>query len=217
MAPDVGIDFTYFTAPDGFVRGVAPSDKGNGPVWVSDVFTLPIPAASSAIGSDGDGGGDSEPPQEALFALFSQGGFDTNRRGLLRWNDSSASFYEVAHWPVVTLSSPTGTSSSSSSSSRSNSSVSVSGEQSLGARQDARVARATEAHNGNDLLPLGHAFVEASYVYFGNPWALVRVPADVASLPNASQYESYTPLLRGEVFKGPFSKLDVNRTTGRPQ
>src|SRR5262249_8136966 len=51
------------------------------------------------------------------------------------------------------------------------------------------------------VYPYGHPMKRTEggieYVYFGDPFPLVRVRADAAALRDLSQYEAYTPLKEG--------------------
>jgi len=76
LAPDVGINFTYFTGKDGFSRGMAPL-KEPGPVWLDGVVTI----------NDDSG-------RERLFAHFSRMKDLGTRleRGLMLYNDEREVF-----------------------------------------------------------------------------------------------------------------------------
>src|SRR5579872_834083 len=56
-------------------------------------------------------------------------------------------------------------------------------------------------------FPGGHPFVirddDAEYVYFSRPYPLVRVPADVRSISDLSQYEAFTCLKTGSRLDAP--------------
>lgn len=53
------------------------------------------------------------------------------------------------------------------------------------------------------LHPDGHAEVRGGFVYFGNPFPWVRVPADGAALRDPGRYEAFTCLQEGSSLKDP--------------
>ncbi len=77
-------------------------------------------------------------------------------------------------------------------------------------------SKVTEFDMQAPVHPTGHPFVhrtaDREYVYFGNPFPVVRVPADSESLRDLSKYECYTCLKEG-ARKG---QLDVVRESGKP-
>eukprot|EP00750_Incisomonas_marina_P001263 INCI1105.5.p1 GENE.INCI1105.5~~INCI1105.5.p1 ORF type:complete len:610 (+),score=69.94 INCI1105.5:312-2141(+) len=216
---NVGVDLEYFVDPQtGFVRGVAPNDRGSGPVWISDVFVVSQHRNLSFSTVDRNRVSLDAPPlsneqNETMFALFAQGGFSTNRRGLLRWNDSTSLFDEVAHWPVDSPMAP----------------FLPSGHAFLAEGTRSTCHRALRRSKTSGAVPLSDALASSlefdsaatpsdtvQFVYFGNPWPKVRIPID-ADFTNEASYESFTPLKQGTLFNGPASDLDTNATTGRPQ
>ena len=66
------------------------------------------------------------------------------------------------------------------------------------------------------LYPFGHALRQTvkgtDYVYFGNPYPLVRVPATAAALRDPGQYEAFTCLEPGSTLGK--SRIDRNATGG---
>jgi hypothetical protein len=62
------------------------------------------------------------------------------------------------------------------------------------------------------VYPFGHTVKRqeggVDYVYFGDPFPLVRVRADAEALRDLAQYEAYTPLRRGSTLEAPV--LDRN-------
>ena len=64
-----------------------------------------------------------------------------------------------------------------------------------------RFEKVAEFDMNSPLFPHGHPFRhrngEFEYVYFGNPFPLVRVPATPSALQDLSQYEAYTCLKQG--------------------
>jgi hypothetical protein len=63
------------------------------------------------------------------------------------------------------------------------------------------------------LWPSGHAVVReeggVSYVYFGDPFPLMRVPATAAALRDPAQYQAYTCLSTGSSVKFPVLERDA--------
>lgn len=77
LHPSVGIDYTYFTAPNGFSKAMAPKDKitGPGPTWLGGPIALP----------DGDG--------EALFAPYGKfQGLQAYESGMAVYEPASQDF-----------------------------------------------------------------------------------------------------------------------------
>ncbi len=62
------------------------------------------------------------------------------------------------------------------------------------------------------LYPLGHSFNRTvdgvDYVYFGNPYPLVRVREDAAALADPGQYEAFTCLIKGSRADKPVVERD---------
>ena len=62
------------------------------------------------------------------------------------------------------------------------------------------------------LYPLGHAIsrtvVGRDYVYFGNPYPLVRVAAEATALADPRQYEAFTCLAPGSTLERPRIERD---------
>lgn len=59
------------------------------------------------------------------------------------------------------------------------------------------------------LWPSGHAVVREDYVYFGDPFPLMRVPATAAALRDPAKYEAYTCLATGSNVKFPIVERDA--------
>ena len=70
-----------------------------------------------------------------------------------------------------------------------------------------RFLKVCEFDIGAPVIPNGHAFVRADdgteYVYFGNPYPLVRVKAEPTSIADLSQYEAFTCLTEGSRLTAP--------------
>jgi hypothetical protein len=64
------------------------------------------------------------------------------------------------------------------------------------------------------ILPTGHSFKHDEYVYFGNPFPLVRVPATEAAFTDSSKYEAYTCLKPGSMLTKPEFDRDAG---GKPR
>ncbi|GEM_PF-467061 len=97
LAPDVGVDLTYFANEDGFARPVA-DFVDQDLVWTSGLVSVP----------DADGPGTAA----ALIGSWVNIGGDWSRHdaGLARWNDATENFEPFVAWGAETLSvEPTGT------------------------------------------------------------------------------------------------------------
>lgn len=57
------------------------------------------------------------------------------------------------------------------------------------------------------IIPSGHTFTHDGFVYFGNPFPLVRVPATEAAFTDLKQYEAFTCLKPGSTV----AKPEINR------
>jgi hypothetical protein len=60
------------------------------------------------------------------------------------------------------------------------------------------------------ILPTGHTFTHEGYLYFGNPFPLVRVPATEAAFTDLTQYEAFTCLKPGSTVAKPEIDRDEN-------
>jgi hypothetical protein len=84
LEPDRGIDLTYFTRDDGFVKPMAPM-PGPGPTWIDGLVTI----------KDQSG-------QERMFAAYAKirGTTEPYERGLLEFNSDREQFEKVAAIPL---------------------------------------------------------------------------------------------------------------------
>jgi hypothetical protein len=88
LDPAVGVNLTYFTGENGFVRGTAEM-PGNGPTWIGGVAVLP----------DKDG-------RERLLCGYAKikAPMEVYRRGIAQWNDQTELFERVSDFePAVPL------------------------------------------------------------------------------------------------------------------
>ena len=154
LAPETGIDLTYFRNDKGFVKGMAPV-PGEGPTWLTGMFTL----------KSGE--------KEELYAGYMKirPPLEVYEKGLVRFDDAKTEFERVVVFP-------------------------------------------REA----SLWPNGHAAVRedggSSYVYFGDPFPLLRVPATSAAIRDPAKYEAYTCLATGSSVKFPIVERDAQ---GKPK
>jgi hypothetical protein len=83
LAPDAGVDLTYFVNDQGFAKEMAPI-PGDGPTWIDGVVVLH------------DGG------RERMFAVYAKVRQDmsTYACGLLRFDDDQERFERIATWDV---------------------------------------------------------------------------------------------------------------------
>ena len=86
LDPEVGVDYDYTLAPDGFVAPTA-DFKGEGPTWLDALTVLPDPAA---------------PGGERLFASFAKvrGSMAAYRRGICEYDPGTKRFVERAPIPL---------------------------------------------------------------------------------------------------------------------
>jgi hypothetical protein len=84
LDPQVGVDLTYFTRPDGFAKETCRM-RGDGPTWIDALTTLR-----------------DESGRERLFAAFVKPDqqMKARRRGLAEWNDEKQAFEEIAEIPL---------------------------------------------------------------------------------------------------------------------
>ncbi len=86
LDPDLGVNLTYFTSPEGYSKEMAPV-AGEGPTWADGPFVL----------RDKNG-------RERMFAPYAKirpdGTMATHQCGLLEWNDSKQVFEKVVEWDV---------------------------------------------------------------------------------------------------------------------
>lgn len=184
-----GVDLHYYAGVDGFVRHMT-AIPGAGPTWVSSVVTLPAPARGGehVAAGGGGGGGPAAPQAETLWARYSKvhGDMSTYRWGLLRWNDTSLAFDEAAMWPMdapirdaygghafVYTGDP--------------------GTPEYVSGPDRQAAPGT----AGAAASAGAGAAQPPYVYIGDPFPVLRVPATAEALADLAQYESWTPLLPG--------------------
>jgi hypothetical protein len=84
LDPERGVDLTYFTRDDGFVKPMAPV-PGPGPTWIDGLVTI-----------KGESG------QERMFAAYSKirGALDVYERGLAEFNPEREQFEKVVTFPL---------------------------------------------------------------------------------------------------------------------
>lgn len=84
LAPERGIDFTYWVDDTGFSRPMIPLPNAKGPVWVGGTFTLPV---------DGE---------EKLFTHFAEvdSAMRPTRSGLARFDDVKAVFEPIHSFDI---------------------------------------------------------------------------------------------------------------------
>lgn len=83
LAPDVGVDLTYFTRPeDGFARPVA-DIRDEGLIWISGLVTVPGADGEELLG------------QYAQIAGEGDGGWSESGTGMVRWDPEAESFLEL--------------------------------------------------------------------------------------------------------------------------
>ncbi len=85
LPPSRGVDFTYFTGPDGFSRGLCPIEGQPGPVWCDGMTTL--------IGRDG---------KEALYCRFARMKSlgEMYEQGLARFDDQRQVFVPLKRFAL---------------------------------------------------------------------------------------------------------------------
>jgi hypothetical protein len=139
LAPEVGVDLSYFVDDHGLARPTAPM-PGEGPTWLTGLTVL----------KDRDG-------RERMFAVYAKVRkvLEVYERGLAEFNPETERFQKVVTFPPAS------------------------------------------AHPGE--FPDGHPFLHreygVEYVYYANPYPLIRVPADPAKLKQPELCEAYTCLV----------------------
>ena len=94
LDPALGVDLTYFLAPDGFVAPTA-NLKGEGPTWLDGLAVVPDPSA---------------PGGERMFAAFAKvrKSMAAYRRGIAEFDPADHTFHEVADVPLDSPARPFG-------------------------------------------------------------------------------------------------------------
>jgi hypothetical protein len=138
LAPEVGVDLTYFIDEKGFAKKTAEM-PGTGPTWITGLVVL----------RDRKKG-------ERMVAAYMKvkPPLTVYERGLCEWDDRESAFKKVAAFPADAPLYPRG-------------------------------------------QPFQHRDGENYYVYFADPYPLIRVRADPAALADLSRYEAYTCLKEG--------------------
>jgi hypothetical protein len=155
LPPDQGVNLTYFTRDDGFVKEMVPKLPGDTTiVWIAGLTTVP----------DEDG-------RERLVAGYANMASLENvvERGVVIFDDQEEQF-------------------------------------------SGRVKFALADPNRDWQYPGGQAarYVDGDTEYrvFAEPWPVKRVKATLADLTDMNQYEAFTPLKPGTVFRGADTELE---------
>ncbi len=141
LAPEVGVNLTYFTDDNGLARPTAPM-PGEGPTWISGLVVLK------------DRGG-----RDRLFAVYAKVRkmLEVYERGLAEFNPQTQRFDKVAQFREA-------------------------------------AAYAGEYPDGHPFLYHDHG---VEYIYYANPYPLIRVPADPDLLKQTGSCQAYSCLKPG--------------------
>ncbi len=141
LAPQFGVDLSYFVDDKGFALPTAPI-AGDGPTWISGLTVLDDPSG-----------------RERMFAFYAKirKMLEVYERGLAEFNPENKRFEKVIKFPDPTT---------------------FAGEH-----------------------PDGHSFLHEdngiNYIYYANPYPLLRIPADPDRLKDPTACEAYTCLAPG--------------------
>jgi hypothetical protein len=144
LAPETGVNLSYFVDDKGFVRPTCPM-PGEGPTWISGLIVV----------NDHEG-------RERMFAVYAKVRkvLEVYERGLAEFNRETARFDKIVKFPEPS------------------------------------------AYSGE--FPDGHPFLHrdhgVDYIYYANPYPLIRVPAGTEQLKTPTSWEAYTCLKQGTRF-----------------
>ena len=85
LDPAVGVDFDYFTGPDGFVKGMAPV-PGDGPTWIDEPVVFKDAAGRERM--------------YVLYAKIRGASMECYQRGLCEWDEAAELFKPIKEFPV---------------------------------------------------------------------------------------------------------------------